>query len=175
MKKATEQTAIRNLQTYLRQLSYSNKSIPSTPIDGIFEDATRNSLMSFQSLYGLPMTGVADQDTWEALYEAYLADKKEFDPPYALDLFPRTPDNYRLSRGDEYFLVSIIQLLLNELSIIYDSFIPLDVTGVFDANTEKNVSDFQQKQQLPISGQVDKETWNGIVNAYKNYSYDYVR
>ncbi len=175
MSYATEKDAITNIQKYLRQLSYTEKEIPSPPVDGIFGDMTRASLGAFQRVYGLPQSGIADRETFGRLYEEYLASLALYNAPLALGLFPRTPDGYYVSLGDEFFLVSVIQLLLNELRIIYDSFIPLVVSGVFDEATESNISDFQKKNGLASDGRVNKATWDSLVRAYENYASDYVR
>ena len=170
-----EKDAVRNLQTYLRQLSYTDRSIASPPIDGIFDTVTRDSLKAFQKREGLPQSGVADRKTWNRLYEEYLRSLGESSPPVPLSLFPRTPENYSVALGDEYYLVSVIQLLLNELRIIYDSFIPLAVNGIFDEATEANIIDFQKKNQLPTTGRVNKATWDKIVRSFGDYAYDYLR
>lgn len=167
--------AITNLQRYLRQLSYTEPDIPSPPIDGIFDSATQNSLIAFQKKYGLPQSGVGDRDTWNKLYEEYLDSISRYSPPSDLSVFPRVPEGYAVSRGDEYFLVGIIQLLLNELKIIYDSFIPLIINGIFDEQTEANIIDFQKKNRLSPTGKVDKATWDSLVRAYALYAADYVR
>ena len=175
MNYSTQKDAVFNLQRYLRQLSYSHSNIPSPPTDGIFGEVTQSSLEAFQREYGLPVSGVADRATFERLYEEYLASLELYSPPLSLGLFPRTPDGYYVSVGDEFFLVSVIQLLLNELSIIYDSFIPLVINGIFDDATQANVSDFQVKNQLRADGRVDKATWNRLVEAYEQYAADYVK
>ena len=175
MEHSTEKDAIRNIQRYLRQLSYTDASIPSPPIDGVFGDATRSSLTAFQRRASLPQSGIADRVTFNRLYEEYLSSLALYSPPLTIKLFPRTPDGYSVALGDEFFLVGIIQLLLNELRIIYDSFIPLVVSGIFDEATEANISDFQSKNGLLANGRVDKATWDSLVRAYNDYANDYVR
>lgn len=175
MPNINEKDAIRNLQRYLRQLSYTDENIASPPIDGIFDTVTEDSLKAFQRRSSLPESGVADRETWNRLYEEYLRSLEENALPEQLSLFPRTPTGYYLSLGDEYYLVSIIQLLLNELRIIYDSFIPLVVSGIFDEATEANIIDFQKKNQLPTTGRVDRATWNRIARSFDDYANDYVR
>ena len=69
MRKYTEREAIRNVQRYLRQLSYTDSEIPPVPVDGIFGEATSNSLMAFQQKNGLRVSGVADRESFDALYE----------------------------------------------------------------------------------------------------------
>ena len=67
----TEEDARRNLQKYLRQLAYFDENIPFVPLDGNSGSATADALRAYQARRGLPVTGVADQETWEALYEDY--------------------------------------------------------------------------------------------------------
>ena len=171
----TEEQAIKNIQRYLRQLSYEDPSLPSPTIDGIFDTVTRDAILEFQKNHSLTQNGVVNKETWDILYSEYLASLATFSPPSPLYLFPRVPEGYYLSRGDEFFLVSVIQLLLNELSIIYDSLIPLVINGIYDDATENNIRDFQSKNALTVTGNTDKETWNKLVEAYRNYAFDYVR
>lgn len=175
MKHITEEQAIKNLQRYLRQLSYDDPSIPPPPIDGIFDSSTRNSVLAFQKKHSLTPDGIVNKNTWDMLYTEYLASLAAYSAPLPIYLFPRVPDGYYVSRGDEYFLVNTIQFLLNELSIIYDSLVPLTVSGIYDEATENNVRDFQSKNNITVSGNTDKETWNKLVEAYRNYAFDYLR
>ena len=175
MAHSTERDAIRNLQRYLRQLSYTDTDIPSPAVDGIFDTATRDSLLAFQRKYALEPSGVGDRATWNRLYSEYLSSLATYVQPRPLYIFPRVPDGYTVSSGDEYFLVSIIQLLLNELRIIYDTLEPLTVSGKYDEATVANVKKFQSKNQLKATGNVDKATWDKMSEAYQNYASDYVK
>ena len=171
----TEKQAISNIQRYLRQLSYTDPDIQPVPIDGIFSNDTRNALKAFQRKHSLTDSGVADRETFETLYAEYLTSLAIHSPPEPLPVFPRTPFAYELSLGDEYFAVSVLQLILNELRIIYDSFVPIIISGIYDEYTERNVTEFQIKNALPPTGRVDKATWDRLVKAYTNYAFDYVR
>ena len=171
---STYSTAVSNLQRYLRQLSYTDSEISPPPIDGIFGEKTRKSLIEFQRFYSLPPTGVADRETWDKLYLEYLKSLANYSPPLSLDIFPRVPDGYAVSIGDEYFLVSVIQFLLGELRIIYDSFIPLLISGVYDDATAANIRIFQRKNKLSETGSVNKETWDALVEAWNKNAANYV-
>ena len=70
-----------NLQRYLRQLAYFDEKIPFVPIDGNKGSNTTDAIRAFQSSRGLPATGVADQETWEAIYEEYLTSLEKEAPP----------------------------------------------------------------------------------------------
>ena len=170
----TYSTAVYNLQHYLRQLSYTDNRISAPPEDGVFGEQTKKSLMEFQRTHSLLPNGIADKETWDALYAEYLLSSALYAPPRALDIFPRIPDGYSVSLGDEFFLVSIIQFLLNELKIVYDSFIPLLINGVYNEATAENIRDFQRRNQLPDTGRVDKATWDALARAYNEYAANYV-
>jgi peptidoglycan hydrolase-like protein with peptidoglycan-binding domain len=68
----TDSGAVRELQKYLLELSYATHGYPHLAIDGIFGRETREVLSLFQRRARLPVTGVADRRTWQALYRAYL-------------------------------------------------------------------------------------------------------
>lgn len=175
MRSVNEADAIRNLQRYLRQLSYTDGSIPPLPIDGIFDSATRDALMAFQRKNSLAESGVADRETWDLLYLKYLESLKENAVPEGFSPFPRLPKKDSLSLGDESFAVSAVQFMLNEISVIQDALEPLIIDGVYGPATERAVTVFQRGEQLPLTGEVDLAVWNALVAAYKNHGIDYVQ
>lgn len=168
-----ERDAIRNLQKYLRQLGYFDTDMPLIPIDGIFESNTRDALMMFQTKNGLAPTGVADKETWDALFTEYLASLADNAPTVMIDPFPRFPEGYKIVSGDAWFLVDIVQHILEELRVRYDDFENVTRTGVYDAETERAIMDFQRRNSLPETGFTDKATWNELANQYNIISSDY--
>lgn len=175
MRKYNEKTAVRNVQRYLRQLSYTDSDIPPVPIDGIFGEATSNSLMAFQNKNGLNATGVADRESFDTLYQTYLASVKRFTPPKGFSPFPRVPEDYSLKVGDVGFAVTAVQFLLNEVSVILDEIDTIAITGIYNIDTARAVSIFQAANDLPITGETDKETWDVLVDTYEHYSKNYVQ
>lgn len=170
-----EKEAIRNVQRYLRQLSYTDADIPPVPIDGIFGEATENSLIAFQTKNGLSPSGVADRESFDALYEQYLLSTKRFAPPKGFSPFARVPENYSLSVGDIGFAVSSVQFLINEISVIVDGIDELAITGIYNIDTARAVSIFQASSGLEVTGEVDKMTWDMLVDTYEHYAKDYVQ
>ena len=175
MTRYNEKQAIRNIQRYLRQLSYTDADIPPVPIDGIFGEATENSLIAFQTKNGLRPSGVADRESFDTLYEKYLLSTKRFAPPKGFSPFARVPENYALTVGDIGFAVSAVQFLLNEISIIQDGIDELAITGIYNIDTARAVSIFQAGTDLDVTGEVDIETWNMLVDTYEHYAKDYVQ
>lgn len=172
-KQFTERDAIRNLQTYLRRLSYIDSDSINAPVDGIFDSRTEEALRQFQRNNDLPVTGVADRETWDALYAQYLIELERIALPDPIIPFPSYPSNYRVRSGDESFLVAIIQYMLTELSTIYDVFDGVSINGRYDAPTERAISDFQRANSLDASGEVDERTWNALSQIY-NLSVHYI-
>lgn len=60
------------LQEYLRKVATVNTNIPQIALDGIFGSETKRAVMSFQKEYGLDITGIVDDQTWDKLYDEYL-------------------------------------------------------------------------------------------------------
>lgn len=174
-KHPNEQEAIQNLQRYLRQLSFFDPDIPPVPIDGIFDSATKEALKAFQRKYGLDPSGTANEETWNTLYAAYLSSIDQNSPPLPLPLFPRNPQDYAILLGAESFLVMAVQYILNELAILNDGYeaITIDQTGIYDNNTESAVKRFQEQNDLTITGNTDKQTWDMMVRLFEKTSSEY--
>ena len=165
-------TAVRNLQRYLRRLSFDDPRFPRVPVDGIFDSVTADALRVFQTVYGLPVTGRADLATWERLWQEYRRVLTRTDRTPVLHLFPSAAEGYVLRRGEESVTVSFLQLLLRELGAIYDTLEWGEVTGIFDELTERNVRRIQNAALLPVTGEVDLITWNRILRDFNAYAAD---
>lgn len=63
--------AVYELQIFLTAARLKYPRIPSVKVDGIYGPETRRAVETFQEIYGLPVTGEADQETWEAAREIY--------------------------------------------------------------------------------------------------------
>ena len=161
MPQQNQSDAIRNIQKYLRQLSYHDEAINPVPIDGIWESDTARAVAAFQAKSSLPVTGRVDRETWEALRLAYEESIAQNSPPTALELFPREPRDYSLGVGDEGFLVDVVQYILGELESIY-YFPAFSITGTYDTATADAIADFQRRNQIGASGRVDRETWDAL-------------
>ena len=78
----TGSAPVRELQKYLLEISYATHGYPHLAIDGIFGKETKDALSRFQRSRRLPVTGVADRETWQALYAAYLLARGTRKPPH---------------------------------------------------------------------------------------------
>lgn len=64
--------AVSALQFFITVLGQVLYNFPTLDVDGIFGPKTRQAVEDAQRYLGLPDTGVVDQDTWMALYDAYV-------------------------------------------------------------------------------------------------------
>lgn len=64
---------VRQMQEQLARIAQSYPAIPVVTPDGIYGQATRNAVEKFQSIFGLPVTGVVDYRTWYKISEIYVA------------------------------------------------------------------------------------------------------
>lgn len=168
-KRTTETEARRNIQRYLRQLSYFEPTILPPPIDGVAGDDTTRALKAFQKIDGLPETGIADSITFDRLFAAYVASLEERAQPAGIYPFPDAPEGYSLEPGNSTPIVRLVQFMLTEISAIYDMSANVAGTGIYDKATEDAVRDLQYRNLLPVTGITDKATWDALARAYGFY------
>lgn len=64
---------VRQMQQQLARIAKTYPAIPSITADGIFGPKTKAAVQKFQSVFGLPMTGVVDYKTWYEISNIYVA------------------------------------------------------------------------------------------------------
>ena len=77
---------IRSLQTMLRTIAQVEANQPSLIPDGIYGPQTARAVSAFQRRYGLPVTGIVDQPTWERIVERYGNAVTETEPAEAIQI-----------------------------------------------------------------------------------------
>ena len=63
---------VRQMQEQLDAIRSIYTAIPPLAVDGIFGPATETSVREFQSIFGLPVTGIVDYRTWYKISEIYV-------------------------------------------------------------------------------------------------------
>ncbi|MBQ2773544.1 MAG: peptidoglycan-binding protein, partial [Clostridia bacterium] len=63
---------VANLQYYLNYLSGFYNTVPPVAIDGVFGATTRAAVIDAQNTFGLVADGIVGEQTWDAIYDAYL-------------------------------------------------------------------------------------------------------
>ena len=139
----------------------------------MLDSATSQSLIEFQKTMNLPVTGIIDDQTWFKINEILLEILVTIPPDllaFPRILFPGIV--YR--RESEGPGVVVIQEYLAYISTVLPeiTYVPYElVDGVFGPITESAVITFQQQFGLEPDGVVDENTWNRMVDVYRNLKF----
>ena len=154
---AQKKAHIKELQSCLHVISYYNTKIPCIIPNGIYDAETQNAVKAFQQYYNLTDSGEVNTATWDKIMSVY----QHFvnTAPQPLEVFPKKPDTV-MHPGDHCFTVAMIQAVLFELSQTYTNLPCVHVTGDYDTETVQAVQLFQKICGLPVTGDVDCQTWN---------------
>ncbi len=63
---------VRQMQEQLNRIAEVYTAIPVIAADGIFGNDTRNAVIEFQNIFGLPKTGIVDFKTWYKISQIYV-------------------------------------------------------------------------------------------------------
>jgi len=165
MDEIQKKKSIYELQTRLLTLSRSSGASRVIP-DGIYGSETRNAVAEFQESAGLPITGVTDYATWTALYEAEAKVLSDTAPPMMISPFENFFESGVIRAGDRSGNVYILQVMLEELSRLFEFETAVEINGGFDSATEDAVKHIQKSLALPDTGIIDKATWNELALLY---------
>lgn len=147
---------ITELQRYLHFIDMKKGKLPAVIPDGIYGERTKSAISDFQREHGLSATGETDTLTWDMVVKEYFNAVGEMPEP--LSVFPSA--DYICKAGCSGMIVSVIQLILLDLSKSYDNLKKIDVNGEFTPETVLAVKMFQEISGLTSTGEVDSATWN---------------
>lgn len=168
LKKGSRGPSVKILQYYLCFLSYFNLKLPYVAVDGIFGDETRDTVLAFQSLYGLDVDGIVGRDTWDMIQNAYagvLTSLPDEYRSYSSLLYP----GYIITTGASGKVVEQLQTYLKTIAANNPSIPDVTVDGYYGEETKKAVLAVQKLEGIEQNGQVGVLTWNAIVNLYNQF------
>ena len=155
---------IRSLQTMLRVIAKKDSAHEMVIPDGIYGPETLSAVSTFQRLHGLPTTGVTDNLTWDRVVEIYeeaLVEQIEAEPLLVI-LNP----GQVIRKGERHPHLYLVQAMLTVLSEVYESIGSPESTGILDAATTDALASFQSLSGLPMTGNLDKHTWQHLALQY---------
>ena len=155
---------IRSLQTMLRVLHEDDPNHPPVIPDGIYGPQTMAAVSYFQRRHGLNVTGVTDQDTWEAILPHYESARIRVEE--AQPLFILLNPGQEIRRGQRHPHVYLVQGILQALSDVFESVSQPTHTGILDDITADSLVTFQELNRLPMTGNLDKATWKALALQY---------
>ena len=155
---------VRSLQTMLRVIAENDDRQPSIVPDGIYGKNTMTAVSAFQRRAGLPVTGIADNDTWDAIVAAYEPALIEVDEAQPIEVILNPGQIIR--KGESHPNIYLAQAMLTVLSQTLFSITPPSMTGINDVPTSDSLASFQELSLLPVTGELDKQTWKHLALHY---------
>jgi len=155
---------VRSLQTMMRVIAQTDSTLPSVVPDGIYGRDTIRAVSALQQKAGVPVTGVTDQDTWEAIVAYYELALTEVLAAEALELV--LDPGQVIRRGESNPNLFVVQAVLKVLSDLYSSITPPSMNGILDLPTSDSLASFQQLSRIPMTGELDKQTWKRLARQY---------
>ncbi len=137
---------VNNAQQMLRRISQSQE-IPVIIPNGVFGTDTEDAVILVQRKGGFEPNGIIDYDTWEYIV---LLDKNELEDSRGYESITPTATDI-----DEFAVI-----MIKRISTVFANF-------NFDEH-KNNIEELQKVLNLPQTGVIDKNTWNGIVNLYES-------
>ena len=104
---------IRSLQTMLRVLAEYDDRYPTLVPDGIYGPSTMQAVSAFQRAHGLAVTGITDQQTWEAIVREYEPALVIVDEAYPVNILLNAGQILRKGEKNPYLYVA--QALLQKI------------------------------------------------------------
>jgi peptidoglycan hydrolase-like protein with peptidoglycan-binding domain len=146
--------AVRTMQLQLNRVLGRYTNVIINPVDGIFGEQTRTSVLRFQQIYNLPQTGNIDRRTWYEISRIYAIEKALWEMYSEGERISigTTPPSRVIRLNDTGALVVELQFLLDFIAM-YHSEIPFVAqTSRFDTLTAEGVRAFQRKFNLNVDG-----------------------
>ncbi|WP_312701428.1 peptidoglycan-binding protein [Sedimentibacter sp.] len=154
------------LQYALNVLSAFYDTVPAVPITSVYDYRTRDAVLQYQKIMGLPQTGIANEATINSMYVTVMGILEAIPPEGVYIPVLRWPGiNYSL--GHESPGVYVIQEMLSYISLIMPEIPYINPNGIYDETTQRAVTTFQSLNGLDPTGTVNEQTWNLIVSVYR--------
>ena len=155
---------IRSLQTMLRVIAEDDGTLPTVVPDGIYGQDTMTAISAFQRRYGIPVTGVADQATWDTVVTVYEEALIRVHKAQPIEIILEPGQVFRL--GDSSPYLYLLQSMLLYLSQSHPDISEPSHNGVLDTQTSQALAGFQVLAGLEPTGEMDKKTWKYLVHQF---------
>lgn len=160
---------VSTIKVQLNRISRNYPTIPKIyPVDGIFVANTEQAVEEFQRVFNLPQTGFVDKSTWYKIKFIYISIKKlaELNSEGLTPSEAECQYNKALQFGDIGDIVKFVQYYLAFIGAYYNAVPAITITGDYDQPTVDAVKAFQEIYGLPVTGIIDKQTWDDFYRAY---------
>ena len=155
---------VRSLQTMLRVIAEDDPSLPVVIPDGIYGSSTMVAVTALPRREGIPVTGITDENTWTRIVAAY--------EPALIRVGKAEPIEILLEPGQVIILgesspyVYLMQGMLAQLSQDHRDISRPGFDGILGPDTADSLRGFQQLAALPVTGTLDRITWQHLVRQF---------
>ena len=158
------------LQVMLNRIAKNYPAIPRIyPVDGIFGAQTESAVKQFQSIFNLTSDGIVGQATWYKLVFLYvgvanLSELVSEGQPFTQVQGPAAGVTLRV--GSTGIAVSALQYFISIIGQFSSTIPGLQIDGIFGPKTREAVEAAQTRFGLPVTGVVDRDTWQRLYDEY---------
>ena len=158
------QQPVRSLQTMLRVIAEDDPSLPIVIPDGIYGPSTMIAVTAFQRRSGIPVTGIADENTWDQVVAAYELALIRVGKAEPIEILLDPGEIIVVGQSSPY--VYLLQGMLAQLSKDHAAILLPGFSGTLDVDTSDSLKAFQVLAGLPATGTLDKVTWKHLVRQF---------
>lgn len=155
------------VQYSLNRISTNFPSIPKIPtLSGYYDEATEAAVKQFQTIFNLSPTGIVDKGTWYKITYIFNAVTKISELASVGLLTEDVSKQFLgvMAEGETRPRVALLQYFLNVMSAFYRTIPSVEMSGYFGPETRVAIMEFQKTMNLPVTGIVDKKTWDLLYN-----------
>lgn len=156
---------VSSLQHMLRSLAQVYPDLTELAVDGVFGEQTLEAVMRFQRKFGLPVTGVVDQSSWNAIRDRWLETEGENAESRAVRAFPS--EGVRLEEGSDREYMILPQTMFQVLSRQFEGIVPDQADGFHGHASAQNAKWLQKAAGRPQTGVMDRATWDALSRLYE--------
>ncbi len=160
---------VSDIQRRLNLISTSFPNIPKiNPADGMYGPGTEAAVKEFQNTFNLPADGSVGISTCRRIRLVYNTVRRLLRLNTENMLIPAScgAKGACLTEGDKGDNVRLIQYILNYIAQYVNTVKSTPIDGVYGRSTTESVVDFQRTFGLPLTGDVDKETYDMMYDVY---------
>ncbi|MGI6181120.1 MAG: peptidoglycan-binding protein [Agathobaculum sp.] len=165
---------VRTIQRRLNRISVNYPGIPKIyPTNGVFDANTERAVRTFQQQFNLTADGLVGKATWYRIANVYNNVKRlselNSEGLRLEDISRQYPSELR--EGMTGVSVQLLQYFLAVAGAYYDqlpTFEAAEIDGIFGPKTREAVQAYQRMLGLPVTGAVNRETWNALVSTYQS-------
>ncbi|WP_316608126.1 peptidoglycan-binding protein [uncultured Ruminococcus sp.] len=160
---------VRTIKNELSRIRRNYPAIPALTVTSVYDGETEAAVREFQRIFNLTPDGIVGKATWYQIKRVYTAVKRLAELTSEGLTIPEVERVFRttLSLGDRGVEVEAVQYYLAFLGYFYPQLAPIPINGFFDDMTRDAVFTFQNAYGLPVTGEINLETYYTIERAYK--------